>query len=473
MNHEDASHAEKVRGTFDELDLKRTRSFGLDEWITILQRLHIDFTLATMRDLFDKADANGDGLVTYSEYQKFCEMFPTTLDSLYYRSKDYWTDIHQLENIEEAKKQERTLKDREEQCRLNLFEAQQVTDKQDHRVHMSAQQLKEAQMREKEQRDNIVKAHAMTEDLRLEVRDRAADHAEARDNERVIQAGLNEARHAVEVTAAQSRNAENDVVKAEEYLMELERKVAEQRSVVDRLRGMCEHMHHDLTHAKSTEQTAVSALLESQRAVQLSGERLSLSEGELEAAIARERDSNDTAATLNAESLRLQLILENETKELLNCKDREKLSRQGEENSLLESQEHLRVLQALQAQNKDFNLQRSDVENEEVGLLEQEVMLREQRESLEDREAKLRTNASNFSTTRRSPSPAHYSKYRSSPMPSAYKSKDYPDNHNNSRFRASSPPRRHYDNDLARTTMNSSTRSNTLKSFSPHRQRKY
>eukprot|EP01059_Diplonema_ambulator_P011081 TRINITY_DN21054_c0_g1_i1.p1 TRINITY_DN21054_c0_g1~~TRINITY_DN21054_c0_g1_i1.p1 ORF type:complete len:472 (+),score=177.45 TRINITY_DN21054_c0_g1_i1:79-1494(+) len=471
MNHEDASHAEKVRGTFDELDLKRSRSFGLDEWITILQRLHIDFSLATMRDMFDKADANNDGVVTYSEYQKFCEIFPTTLDSLYYRSKDYWTDIHQQENIEAAKQQERILKDREEQARHNVLEAQQATDKQDHRVHLQAQQLKEIQLREKDHRDTLEKSHRVTEDLRLEVRDRAADHSEARENERVIQAGLNEARHAVEVMATQMRGAENDIAKAEEYLRELERKVAEQRSIVDRLVQVADRVRCDFNHAQSTEQTAVSALLESQRAVQLSGERLSLSEADLEASIARERDANDMLSSLNAEVIRSQMLLEQETKELLSYKDREKLTRQTEQDSIAEVEEHCRVLQALEAQNRDFNIQRQEVEREETPLLEQEVMLREQRQSLEDREAMLRSSANAFSTARRSPSPANFAKYRSSP---GY-GRDAPyDTHNRSTYRTSSPGKAlRYDNEPTRSTLNSSSRSNTIRSYSPHRPRKY
>ena len=408
MPGDEASYQEKVRSTFDELDLKRGRGFGLDEWITVLQRLHIDFNLATMRDVFDKADANHDGTITFSEYQKFCEVYPTLLDSLYYRSQDYWTDVHQTKALEAARQQERALLDREEQCRMDCLEAQQQTDQQDHRLQMQLQRHAEAQSREEEARDMVRRSHEITTVCRLEVRDRAADHAEARENERAIQAGLNEARRAVEIAAQLARDSDHEVLKAEEYLREIERQLMEQRAVVETLMINSEKCRKDLSLSQSTEQTAVTALSESQRAVQLSGERLSLSETELEESIAREREANDVAAAAAAEVARMHAQKDAETQELSRLKEREALAKQAEEEAGGVYREHQRALQGMEAQNHDFNAQRSEVEREEAPLLEQEVILREQRESLEDREAKLRTNSSLFSTSRRSPSPSSY-----------------------------------------------------------------
>ncbi|KAJ9469419.1 calmodulin-like protein containing EF hand domain [Diplonema papillatum] len=412
MAVDDVAHAEKVRGTFDEMDMKRTRGFGLDEFVTVLQRLHIDFSLSTIRDVFDRADANKDGVVSFTEYQRFAELYPTLLDSLYYRSKDYWTDVHQLENLEAARRDELLLKDKEEQARIHYIESQQATDQQQRRVQIQWQYLKEAQDKEAEAKDVVARAHERTEAARNEVRERAAVHAEARDNERVVQNGLNEARHAVEMTAQTARDAELAVSKAEAHLRELEKQAQEQRALIDRLRLSADHARADVGHAQETEQAAVNALMEAQRAVQLSGERLSTAEADLDSMVVLEREANEGSALASNEVARLHSQHDAEERELHMMKQKEDALKAAEDAAAAAVEEQQRVIAALDAQNKDFNGQRLEVEQEEAPLLEQEVLLRQQRESLEDREAELRNSSNAFLHSRRSLSPGQSRAYK-------------------------------------------------------------
>eukprot|EP01060_Flectonema_neradi_P035661 TRINITY_DN6623_c1_g2_i1.p1 TRINITY_DN6623_c1_g2~~TRINITY_DN6623_c1_g2_i1.p1 ORF type:complete len:481 (+),score=92.69 TRINITY_DN6623_c1_g2_i1:54-1496(+) len=402
---EDATHTEKVRATFDELDLKRTRGFGLEEWMTILQRLNIGFNVGTMRDLFDKADSNHDGVVSYNEFQRFAEIYPTLLDSLYFRSKDYWTDIHQRESIEAAREQEKILIGQEEQTKLQHIDSQRLTDEQNRRFQLQNERVLKEQQNEEALRRIVETAHADTEACRLNVRDCAAAHADSRGNERVLQNALNESRQATEGVAATLKEAEQQVGNMGNEIMDLERQLAEKKMALDRLLQNAERIRMEMNQLSSNEQLACSAVLEAQHAVKLSGDRLSGAEADLEGAITRERDANEHVSLASAELTRCITQRDVEERELLTAKERENLSKTAEEETTLMLQDHLRVISAMDAQNIDFNNQRREVETDEAPLLEQEIQLREQRSSLENREAQLRNHATTFTTTRRSPSP--------------------------------------------------------------------
>ena len=402
---EDASHTEKVRATFDEFDLKRTRGFGLEEWMTIMQRLNIGFNVGTMRDIFDKADSNHDGIVSYNEYQRFGEVYPTLLDSLYYRSKDFWTDIHQQESIDAASSQEKILISQEEQSRLQHIDAQRITDEQNHRFQLQNERVLKEQQTEEALRRVVEAAHADTEASRLNVRDCAAAHAESRGNERILQTQLNDSRQAVDLVASTLKEAEADVGNMGNQIMELERQLADKKLSLDHLLQNAERIRMEINQVSSNEQLACSAVLEAQHAVKLSGDRLSGAEANLESAITRERDANEQVSMASAELTRCVSQRDIEERELLSAKERENLSKAAEDESTLMLQDHLRVISAMGAQNLDFNNQRREVETDEAPLLEQEIQLREQRSSLENREAQLRNHATTFTTTRRSPSP--------------------------------------------------------------------
>ena len=87
---QDASHDEKVRACFEGLDANTNRVIELDEFKRGFQMFGMDFSPATMDDLFRKGDIDNDGVISFPEWQRFSEVYPTMLDSLYFRLKSHW-----------------------------------------------------------------------------------------------------------------------------------------------------------------------------------------------------------------------------------------------------------------------------------------------------------------------------------------------------------------------------------------------
>eukprot|EP00659_Diplonema_papillatum_P001110 gene1110-1701_t len=98
-----ASHDEKVRILFEQIDANHNRVIEAEEMKRIMQMVHIDFSALTVEDLFRKADVDKDGVVNFPEWQRFAELYPTLVDSLYYRLKAHWDQMAAEAQIDAAK----------------------------------------------------------------------------------------------------------------------------------------------------------------------------------------------------------------------------------------------------------------------------------------------------------------------------------------------------------------------------------
>uniref|UniRef100_A0A7S1QPJ2 EF-hand domain-containing protein n=1 Tax=Neobodo designis TaxID=312471 RepID=A0A7S1QPJ2_NEODS len=76
---------DKVAAVFKELDINNTETIELGEMIHGFQAAGIDFNEETIARLFEKSDANSDGMITWEEFQVFSELFPNTVETLYWR----------------------------------------------------------------------------------------------------------------------------------------------------------------------------------------------------------------------------------------------------------------------------------------------------------------------------------------------------------------------------------------------------
>ena len=139
---------QQVRRLFEDFDTRKTRSLDTEAFSSGFRRLNVGFTSATVQDLFEKADSNQDRVVSLAEFQRFGEMYPTLIDCVYYRAKDFWTEIAQKEAIEEAKRLLDELRSREAAARAAYAQAQQETDAADHKLQTQLQIVADVQARE-------------------------------------------------------------------------------------------------------------------------------------------------------------------------------------------------------------------------------------------------------------------------------------------------------------------------------------
>ena len=96
----DRSHipySDKVRQVYDELDTQHTRAVTLEEWQQGCERLRLTsaqgLTAETCLDLFQKTDLNEDGVVSFTEFQYFAELYPKIVDSMHFRAKHYHQEL--------------------------------------------------------------------------------------------------------------------------------------------------------------------------------------------------------------------------------------------------------------------------------------------------------------------------------------------------------------------------------------------
>ena len=146
--HPHRQHTPQVRRLFDDFDIRKVRSLDMETFVAGFRRLNVGFSSATVQDLFEKADTNQDRVVSLGEFQRFGEMYPTMVDCVYYRAKDYWTEVAQKDAVEEAKRLLDELRSREAAARAAHAAAQQETDAADHKLQTQVQIVADAQSRE-------------------------------------------------------------------------------------------------------------------------------------------------------------------------------------------------------------------------------------------------------------------------------------------------------------------------------------
>ena len=201
-----------------------------------------------------------------------------------------------------------------------------------------------------------------------------------------------------EVEGVQRKLQVNEVefAKAEETLREMERRVAEQRREVERQHACVDRTRGELATAQGAEHLANIVLGESQKDSQTASERVTMAEAEVTQRQEREREATACHRDSQSDTARQLAKRDLEERELHACREREAVRRVAEDESVRAVEEHEKYTQQLEHNNMELNVNRRQVEEEERPLLEQELKLRLLRESLEENEARLRTEHRSF-----------------------------------------------------------------------------
>ena len=94
----------KLRTLFDEMDSNHNRRIEADEFRRVLKILNLDIPATSVSELFRHADMDNDGVVSFGEFEQcFGRLYPTLLDSMFYRFREYYEDLRRREIIEKRK----------------------------------------------------------------------------------------------------------------------------------------------------------------------------------------------------------------------------------------------------------------------------------------------------------------------------------------------------------------------------------
>eukprot|EP00659_Diplonema_papillatum_P001141 gene1141-1750_t len=378
------------------MDSKRQRAVEREDWIGTMTRMRVDLPGSLVIDLFEKVDTNKDGVLSFSEFQRFAEVYPTLLDSLYYRSKDYWTDIAQLESIEEAKAVYNDLREREHQVSVALHEVQ--VQRQEQEVHLAAAEnaLDEVQAREEEFKAAFNAAQHNTSRAKQRVAERNEELAGHRERERQCIHDLHDTQRDTQEMLERLKLQEADVHQAEERLRHVERMLLEHKRDLESKNAAREQAQSEVYASQAREQTAQSSLVEAQICVQHAVEQAIMADNEVAAFVEVEEQSKSALSGASAEVGKAQAKRDVELRDYHAAKDREAQSLVMQESARAATETQGHAIQALEVRNSEFNEHRRAVEAEEAPLLEQEALIREQRDNLDMREAQLRSDVHVF-----------------------------------------------------------------------------
>lgn len=131
---------EKVEWLFREMDGSRNDMVEPDEMLFGFAVAGVDFSDETVMRLFEKCDANNDNAITWEEFRIFAELFPNTVETLYWRLRKVEQDPKGNPAAAQLRKQRDIISD----LRKRLDEAERdrrVMEKRVRQEHVIAREM--------------------------------------------------------------------------------------------------------------------------------------------------------------------------------------------------------------------------------------------------------------------------------------------------------------------------------------------
>lgn len=398
-----ATHGEKVRAVFAWLDLGRRRRVSVEDWQASFEKVRLcgdapgasnRFDPATVEDLFKKADRDGDDIVTPDELQHFCEIYPKLLDSVYYRIQAADLEAARAQRLDAER---RRLDDLESQ--LNAAQdgaAQADRDAEDKKRAVddadanigNAKANEEAAARDKDA------AHAATEDVRGKLMQTKKDLQTTRDAGRGREAEKRKMQGLVDTAEKKQKAVEADRDRAERAVELLKKQLAQAEEDLRKQEGNVDAAKDGVDQAKQKYQDSLDPAAE--RDLEDKQGAVNGLEGDLkgaqdeEARLAKNlRDVQRAAQQVAAQ----KAAAEREAGRLSALADQRRNAEQAAQRAADGQRE---AIAGLEGEDKVAEAKRTEDEERENELLNQEVRLREQREVVERQEARLRTAHRDF-----------------------------------------------------------------------------
>ena len=417
-----ASFSEKARYVYSLLDIEKNDAVTEERFATVMGDKNVVFAEGVVGGLFAKCDANGDGCIQPGEWQRFAELYPTLLDSLYYRGRDDEEEMRHEQRIADAQRQ---LDDAEANLGLSqtaVTDASENTVASAAAVAEAAEIVHEAESLERDTQAALDTAQTETSSIRQAVSHRAQDVAQAKESFRRATTTKDNAEQTV--SSAESTLAEQTSVRerAEQRLEDIRELLRQQEVEVEQQKRAEWTCSDDLVQTKAARDKAAADVEDADTHLKATQDHLQVSEGELGEAQTRQCEKGVTHLQAKDAVSQAKARRDATEREERTAKDNEATKKR----LLEDAQQHLSARKGvhtdLLSERDDMKAKRKDSEEEERPLLDEEVRLRSQRDALEQQEAALRKNHSSYhsskgravSVSQHSPSPARHSS--ASPM---------------------------------------------------------
>eukprot|EP01065_Artemidia_motanka_P030111 TRINITY_DN36127_c0_g1_i1.p1 TRINITY_DN36127_c0_g1~~TRINITY_DN36127_c0_g1_i1.p1 ORF type:complete len:644 (+),score=211.60 TRINITY_DN36127_c0_g1_i1:57-1988(+) len=401
---DEATHDEKVRILFDELDTRRSRSLGMEELRRGFRVAGLDFTAVTSDDLFKKADCDRDGVISYPEWQRFCELYPTLTDSLYFRLKTHYEHAAQEQRCLETRNRRAALVEAERRYKERYDQSQLDADDAARRLNDADRALADVTARCRAAEDSVREGQRGVDHCRQNRAERERDLASERDRERQAQMRIQDSARELEASQRRVAGVQQSLSDAEAAEQRLLQELQEVQREVQRQRQGVEMAQNDMVRIRDRHN---QLLVELPSGVEEAAGALARADQDLANAEAHHRELGarlQEASNVVNDGSRQR---DEAARVMQQLRDAQEPARLAWIDSQRELEEHDRSITELEAAlAADADMRRGQ-DDQEKGLVEQEIRLREQRESLEEKEQSLREAHSTFfqGTATRSRSP--------------------------------------------------------------------
>ena len=399
-HHDHATFSEKVRGAFEELDSTRQRAVSHSDWVEGLKKLRIDtsLTATSVADLFRKTDLNQDGVVSFTEFQRFAEQHPTMLDSIYYRARDHFKGLRQQEECESCRAVLRELRDREAEVAASFEEAQLAQSQSADKVASNEAVILDCKRHEEELKENLRASRNATVEGRSVVGEKGEEVSLLQQREGQIRHCIREAQGKTEQLVESVRYHDAEVDACEERVRNIERMLAESRHDLEAKLAQRESVHGDIRVSRSREEAAAADLHETALLIQAVADSARVAEENVRDFERQEREAAAVVQTAAAACARAVAERDGALRELHGSGERVEQVGLVLRNARAAAEQQQAVIGQAEQRIAEFNTHRRIVEDEEAPLIDQEAHLREQRDTLDEREARLRTEVHAFTS---------------------------------------------------------------------------
>lgn len=393
---------EKIRVVFAEFALKDQRAIDVEDMKKGFRTLGFDFTTATVNDLFQKGDANHDGRISFHEFERFARLYPIMTDCLYYRSKTFWEDQNTQREIDAEKEAVKQANFQVAQVENQVAAARKAAEQAQGAIADAENDMRQHQNRSRDivgQNENIIRDK---EKFAKEKFEREADANAIRERERQARSTLADAQRENDKLDRRNTGAAQDLQKAEDRVKLLQQQLLEAQKQLERAQNNQRQTQGDLENARGRERDAQRDLDN----IQAEAPRV---EEDLRKAQQNFENINDRVRDMELAQRDAQRDADEAANRRNNAERAAESAREYEQRMQDELDNARRVAQqredaAKQRETELLEQQRlrQQVSAQERALIEQELRLREQRESLEEKEGRLKNEASSFLASVRS-----------------------------------------------------------------------
>lgn len=395
---EHATHDDKVSSTFEELDTNGNRVVELDELRKGFGRdvANLPLSSETIDDMFGKADANRNGVVEFTEWQRFCELYPTLLDALYFRFRAHWEDKKAQSEKAELEEQVKRLEDALAQATAHCQDMKDESEAQENQLKKQEAALNDAIESQRQREADLRKAAREWDGANKSKQ--AAESALQLQREQERQQGTNLAEAQRDCMQSERRKAvaEAEFARANDAVEVARQLDLEAAGEVNRQKHLSESAREDIREAEEAHKRVSADRQAAQLAIQ--SEQLDLEQHDRivaqEQKNVRQQEIEQQEKVLQTQRA-LQKRLDDE-RHLGEQRDKEQETNMDALAQKRAVQEQRDLIDRLTSEKEAFEQRRREMEEQEEPLIEQEVRLRAQRDSLEENEHTLRREHRSF-----------------------------------------------------------------------------